>query len=173
MAKTLIDLARVFSLLSLLSFGGGSATIAEMQRQVLLHHWATPRQFLDFYAIARTAPGPGMQLVTLLGWHAAGWLGALVASIAMFLPSSLVVYGVTSVWGRLGESRMKQAIMKGMTPIAVGLTLSTVVTLLRSADHPVIAAATAAVTALVLMATAVNPLLPLGVAGALYLALGG
>src|ERR1700758_4835669 len=129
--KTLIDLARVFSVLSLLSIGGGSSTLAEMQRQVVLNHWATAREFLDFYAIARTAPGPGMQLVTLIGWHAAGWRGAIVASIAMFLPSGLLVYLVTSIWGRLADSRGKQAILRGLAPISIGLTFSAALALLR------------------------------------------
>ena len=172
MPKTLIDLARVFSVLSLLSIGGGSATIAEMQRQVVLNHWATAREFLDFYAISRTAPGPGMQLVTLIGWHAAGWPGAIVASIAMFLPSGLLVYLVTSVWGRLAESRSKQAIVQGLAPISIGLTFSTVFALLRSSDHPVAATLTAAAVTAVLLATKVNPLVPLTAAGALYLVFG-
>jgi chromate transport protein ChrA len=79
-----------------------------------------------------------MQLVTPIGWQAAGWLGA------MFLLSGLVVYLVTSVWGRLAESRMKQAVMQGLAPIAVGLTFSTVLALLHSADHPVPATLAAA-----------------------------
>jgi chromate transporter len=172
MPKTLIDLARVFSVLSLLSIGGGSSTIAEMQRQVVLHHWATAHEFLDFYAIARTAPGPGMQLVTLIGWHAAGWSGAIVASIAMFLPSGLLVYLVTSIWGRLAESQGKQAIMHGLAPISIGLTFSAVLALLRSSEHPVTAALTATAAAAVLLATRVNPLVPLAAAGVLYLVLG-
>src|SRR5438128_14396 len=45
MERPLLDLARVFAVLSLMSIGGGSATIAEMQRQVVAHHWLTPREF--------------------------------------------------------------------------------------------------------------------------------
>ena len=172
MLRNLADLARVFATLSLISIGGGSAVIAEMQRQVIAHNWVTPREFLDFYAIARSAPGPGMQLVTLIGWRVAGWAGALVASVAMFLPSGLLVYLVTTVWGRLPESRWKQAITKGLAPLAVGLTLASVVTLLRSADHPLVAAATSLVCALALMSTKVSPLLLLALIGAAYVVAG-
>jgi chromate transporter len=172
MLRILLDLARVFGMLSLVSIGGGNAVIAEMQRQVMSHHWATPREFLDFYAIARTAPGPGMQVVTLVGWNAAGWMGAIVASVAMFLPSGLLIYLVTTIWGRLPESRWKQAILKGLAPLAVGLTFASVLTLLNSSDHPVRSAATAAACAAILLATRVNPLVPLTAAGALYLVAG-
>ena len=169
MTRTLIALAQVFAVLSLLSVGGGNAVLAEMQRQVVDHGWVTPRQFLDFYAIARAAPGPGMQVVTLIGWHTAGWAGAAVATLAMFLPSGLLVYLLTSAWGRIGQSRWKQAIEAGMAPIAVGLTLASVVTLVRSSDQPLAAAATAIACAALLLWVKVNPLVPLTVAGALYL----
>src|SRR3982750_2972031 len=51
-------------------------------------------------AIYRGGPGPGSTLATLIGWKAAGWRGALVVSLAFFLPSSLLIYGVGRVWNR-------------------------------------------------------------------------
>lgn len=172
MTRTLLDLARVFATLSLISIGGGSAAIAEMQRQVLAHHWLTPREFLDLYAIARSAPGPGMQLVTLIGWRVAGLAGAVVASVAMFLPAGVLVYGAGSIWGRLPDSRWKRALTRGLAPLSVGLTLASAVTLARSADHPAMAAAVAAACAAVLLAVRLNPLVLLALAGAGWLILG-
>jgi chromate transporter len=111
--------------LSLVSFGGGPAALAELQQQaVVIHGWTSHREFADLFALSRAAPGPGALLATLIGWKAAGWLGALVASLAFFLPSSLLIYaavhlsrrGRASPWGRAAEA--------GLAPIGVGLMLA-------------------------------------------------
>lgn len=122
--KTLLTLALVFAPLSLVSIGGGPSAIAEMQHQaVLVHQWMSEREFADLFAIARAAPGPGTLLATLIGFSAAGWLGALVVSLAFFLPSSLLVYATVSIFNRWG-SRWRAAVEAGLAPIAVGLVLA-------------------------------------------------
>jgi chromate transporter len=93
-SKTLAALAVVFAPLSLVSIGGGASVFAEMQHQaVTVHGWVTQREFEALFAISRAAPGPGALLTTLVGWYADGWAGALVVSLAFFLPSSVLVYG--------------------------------------------------------------------------------
>jgi chromate transporter len=120
--KTLATLALVFAPLSLVSIGGGPSVIAEMQHQaVVVHQWMTQREFADLFAITRAAPGPGTLLATLIGFSAAGWLGALVVSVAFFLPSSLLVYGAASVFSRWRGSVWYEAVAAGLAPIAVGL----------------------------------------------------
>jgi chromate transporter len=123
--KTLAALVLVFTPLSLVSIGGGPSVIAEMQHQaVAVHQWMTQREFADLFAISRAAPGPGTLLATLIGFSAAGWLGALVASLAFFLPSSLLVYGAASVWNRWRGSAWHAAVEAGFAPIAAGLVLA-------------------------------------------------
>src|SRR5262245_16271134 len=120
--KTLVALALVFAPLSLVSIGGGPSILAEIQHQaVVVHGWVTQREFADLFAISRAAPGPGALLATLIGWQAAGWLGALVVSLAFFLPSSLLVYAVSHVWNRWRGSRWHAAVEAGVAPITVGL----------------------------------------------------
>ena len=92
---TLIALVLVFVPLSLLSIGGGSAIIAAIQHEaVVVRGWIDSREFINLFAIARAAPGPGTMLGTLIGWKVAGWAGAIVATLALYLPSSLLCYGV-------------------------------------------------------------------------------
>jgi len=123
--KTLATLALVFAPLSLVSIGGGPAVIAEMQHQaVTVHHWTTQREFADLFAIARAAPGPGTLLATLIGFAAAGWLGALVVSLAFFVPSSLLVYATAAIFNRWRGSAWYAAVAAGLAPIAVGLVLA-------------------------------------------------
>jgi chromate transporter len=123
--KTLAALALVFAPLSLVSIGGGPSVIAEMQHQaVVAHQWMTQREFADMFAIARAAPGPGTLLATLIGFSAAGWGGALVVSLAFFLPSSILAYGAATIFNRWRGSAWHGAIEAGLAPIAVGLVLA-------------------------------------------------
>ena len=111
--ETLLALALVFVPLSLLSIGGGASLLADMEYQsVTVQGWTTPREFADLFAISRAAPGPGTMLSALIGWKAAGWAGALTATVALYLPSSLLVYGAGAIVGavaRFGLARRDRA----------------------------------------------------------------
>ena len=84
----LLGLILVFVPLSLLSIGGGPSILAGIENAVGARQWMSERDFLDLFAIARAAPGPGVLLVTLVGWKVAGISGAVVASLALFPPRS-------------------------------------------------------------------------------------
>ena len=129
----------VFVPFSLVSLGGGPSIFAPMQREsVDVWHWITAREFVDLFAIARTAPGPGAMLATLIGWKVAGWSGALVATIALFGPASLLTYGVARFYDRYRGRDWHMALEKGLAPIAVGLILAGAVAILHlSGDRPI------------------------------------
>ena len=130
--KSLLTLALVFAPLSLVSIGGGAAAIAEMQHQaVVVHHWMTQREFADLFAIARAAPGPGTLLATLIGFSVAGWVGALIVSLAFFLPSACLAFAAATVFNRWRGSAWHRAIEAGLAPIAVGLALAGAVAILN------------------------------------------
>src|SRR6201994_4662890 len=99
-ASVLWQLLGVFAPLSLLAFGGGQSVVADIEHQALAHGWMTQAEFVDLFAISRAAPGPGALLTTLIGWKAAGFLGAVIASLALFVPSSVLAYGATLAWTR-------------------------------------------------------------------------
>src|SRR5580698_8770468 len=131
---TLLALFAVFAPLSLLSFGGGNATIADIAHQsVAVHHWTSDREFADLFALSRAAPGPGSMLCALIGWKIAGLAGALVATLAFYLPASLLLFVAAKIWGRWRGSAWHQAVERGMAPIAAGLFLSGGVAVLRVA----------------------------------------
>ena len=74
MIATLITLAVLFTQLSLLAFGGGNTILPEMQREVVeVQHWMTAETFSSLFGLAQAAPGPNLMVVTLVGWHVAGW----------------------------------------------------------------------------------------------------
>jgi chromate transporter len=129
----LVALVFAFAPLSLVSIGGGPAVLAEMQHQaVAAHGWVTQREFGDLFAISRAAPGPGALLSTLIGWRAAGWLGALIVSFAFFLPSSMLVYVAARFWSRSRGLGWHAAVEEGFVPIAGGLVLAGALAILQS-----------------------------------------
>src|SRR5579863_10370809 len=130
----LLALFAVFAPLSLLSFGGGNAVIADIaQQSVTVHQWTSDREFADLFALSRAAPGPGSMLATLIGWKVAGFAGALIATVSFYLPSSLLLFVIAKMWGRWRGSAWHQAVERGMAPIAAGLFLSGGVAVLRVA----------------------------------------
>lgn len=120
-----LEVLALFACLSLLALGGGSAIIPEMHRQAVLQQgWLTDRQFADFYALTQITPGPGMMLVTLVGYQAAGFPGALLAAVGMFGPSSLLVLAARRGWRHLLQSRWRALLERSTRPLAVGTMLA-------------------------------------------------
>jgi chromate transporter len=128
----LLALLAVFVPFSLVSIGGGTSVLAGIQHQAVdVHHWVSKREFIDLFAISRTAPGPGSMLTTLIGWHLWGWSGALVATLALFVPSSLLCYGVALVWRRHRGKRWHTVLEEGLAPIGIGLVMAGALAVLR------------------------------------------
>src|ERR1700688_2469236 len=119
---SLVALAIVFAPLSLLSFGGGNAVLADIaQQSIAVHHWTSEREFADLFALSRAAPGPGSMLAALIGWKGAGVGGARVATIAFYLPGVLLVYGVARLWRSWRGAAWHAALERGLAPVAAGL----------------------------------------------------
>jgi chromate transporter len=160
MPAILISIVIVFLPLSLATIGGGQSIIAELHRQVVdVHHWMTPAQFVDAFAISRMAPGPGALLVTLIGWHVAGIWGAVLATIAIFGPTTILIYGVANLWSRHERTRWQKAVEDGLRPVATGMILAAVYILFQALEGGWLARAIAVASAGTLLTTRVNPLL--------------
>jgi chromate transporter len=133
------QLALVFTPLSLISFGGGQAIIADIDKQVVVvHGWLSQADFVDLFAISRAAPGPGSLLSTLIGWRIGGTPGAIVASLAFFVPSSLIAFFSARVWNRYRDTRWRGILQRALAPIATGLILSGAFAVLRSSSDAVL-----------------------------------
>ncbi|ABI61629.1 Chromate transport protein [Granulibacter bethesdensis CGDNIH1] len=136
MSPRLLDIIMLFGGASLLSFGGGNAIVPHLQMQTVeVYHWLTAEQFADAYAMAQVAPGPSTLLVTILGYDAAGIPGAVLATIAMLIPSSLLVFGAALLWKSMGEGRFRRIFERAMAPLAVGLVLASGIIITKSNDH--------------------------------------
>jgi chromate transporter len=128
----LATLVAVLAPLSVAAIGGASSIYAPLQHQTVdVLGWLTPQEFVELFAIARVTPGPGSMLATLIGFKVAGLAGAAVATLALFLPSSLICFAVARVWNRYRGRPWHQAFEEGLAPIGAGLLFAGVVAVLR------------------------------------------
>ncbi|QCI68085.1 chromate transporter [Phreatobacter stygius] len=167
MTSVLLALAVIFTQLSLLAFGGGNTVLPEMQRQVVdIHHWMSAREFSAMFAVAQAAPGPNMMIVTLVGWHVAGWQGVLVTSLAKFGPSSIVTGIALGLWQRFKGNPWRATVQAGLVPMTAGLVSASAALITQASDHEWVLAAITAAVAFVTFKTRIHPLWALA-AGAL------
>ena len=156
---TLATLAGHFALMSLFAMGGANSAVPEMHRlAVEVEHWMSDRQFTDIFAIAQVTPGPNVIVVTLIGYHVAGLLGALVTTLAMCGPTCVVAFYVGQIWERFKEAPWRAAIQAGLLPISIGLIAASAFVVASVGAHNFAAVAVIAVTAVVSYTTRLNPL---------------
>jgi chromate transporter len=168
----LLALVLVFAPLSLLAIGGGGSLLGDIQQQVVVHHgWMSAREFQEAFATSRVAPGPGILIVTLIGWHVAGALGAILATAAIVLPSSLVLYALAHVWHSGRPAKWQKALSRGLAPIAAGLILASAFRLLSQSDGQIVAWVVAAGVAAVGLSSRVNQIVLLGLGATCFVGL--
>lgn len=136
---------------ALFVFGSGLAVVPFLYGGVVRdYHWLTERQFLDAVAVSMITPGPVVITVAFIGYLVAGPLGAITASVGIFLPVYVVVLTAAPVLRRVGGNPRVRAFVEGVTAAATGAIGGAVVVLGRRAivDVPT---ATIAVVALALL----------------------
>ena len=159
MSETLIALGLIFSELSVLAFGGGNTILPEMQRQVVeVHHWMTAEDFSALFALGQAAPGPNLMIVTLVGWHVAGFYGMLVTAIAKFGPSSLVTILMLHVWERFKDRPWRRHVQSGLLPVTAGLVAASAALIAHASISNGILAAITAATVIIALKTKLHPL---------------
>jgi len=115
-------------------FGGGMTMIPMMEQDVVFrYHWLTEREFVDAIALGQMTPGPLLVSATFVGYKVYGVLGAVVATVCIFLPSFLMTIFVASVLLRVRERDWVKSVLAGVNAGVVGLLAAAVVSIGRSA----------------------------------------
>ena len=161
----------VFAPFSLMAIGGAPSIFAPLQKETVdTLHWLTGREFVEMFAVAKFAPGPGAMISTLIGYKVAGWTGAAVSTLALFVPSSILCMGVATVWNQHRGKPWHKAIEEGLAPIAAGLMFAVVLAIFRLAHAGPLSWAVAAVVAAILSFRArAHPFALLGLGAAVFL----
>lgn len=153
--------------LSLISIGGGASILAGIEEGVVFQYgWFDQSEFLDLFAISRASPGPGSMLITLIGWRLAGWIGALVATFAIFLPSSILCYLVYRTTNLSRGRRWFRILRTGLAPIGTGLVIAGVISIMRVSGAGILGLAMAFCTFALLLLWSKLPVPVLLLAGA-------
>ena len=111
-----------------LVFGGGHVVLPLLQAEVVPSHWVGNNVFLAGYGATQAVPGPLFTFAAFLGasmTHApSGWLGGVIAQLAIFAPSFLLIFGALPFWANLRSSPRTQAALAGVNTAVVGLLLA-------------------------------------------------
>lgn len=168
LGDTLLLMLGQFALMSLFAIGGANTVLPEMHRFVVEQQgWITHQKFAELFGLAQGVPGPNMLVVALIGYHVAGLPGALVCTIGLIGPSSLLTFLVYRVWDRFRGSAWQALIQAAAAPVTVGLVLATGYIVTMAADESWQAFAVTAAVAMLTVATRAHPLIWLAIAAAL------
>jgi chromate transporter len=147
-----------FLMLSFLAIGGNASVLPEMHRYVVdVHRYMTSAQFAEMYTLAQVAPGPNIMYIPLVGWHIAGWPGAIATLAATLLPSATLTLGVAYLYSRHPKAAFGLAIRKGLTPITIGLVFASGWILLPAVSRDWRSYVLTAVTVGLVLKTSINP----------------
>ncbi len=124
----------VFFKVGALLFGSGYVLLAFLRNDLVVNlGWLTDQQLLDAVAIGQFTPGPVFTTATFIGYVLAGFPGAIVATVAIFLPSFLFVAFLTRIMPLLRTSRWSAAFLDGVNAMSIALMAGVTLQLGRAA----------------------------------------
>lgn len=122
----LLDLFLGFLKVGCFAFGGAYGAIPLIRDVVTSYGWIGDDMLTSMIAVSESTPGPIMvNLATYVGSHQAGFIGAVIATLAVVLPSFLVILLVTALLKTALKNRYVQAVLRGLKPCVIGIVLAT------------------------------------------------
>lgn len=108
------------------TFGGAYGAIPLIRDVVLSYGWLTDEQVTYMVAVSESTPGPIMvNMATYVGSSQAGLLGSALATLAVVLPSFVIILLITALLKNAVKNPCIQAALRGLTPCVIGIVLST------------------------------------------------
>jgi chromate transporter len=156
-----------FAKVGLFTFGGGLVLLAFLQDQVVQQlQWLTPQAFLDGLALGRLTPGPIPMLAAFIGYHVAGLRGAVVAGVAIFVPSFVLMLSLLPMLEHLERVAWLTAARQGISPAIIGMITVALLKVLPTAVAGLVPGvlALATVGAMVIWRVGPVPLMAVGAA---------
>jgi len=95
-----------------------------LEKEVVPPGWISEANFLAGYGLAQAVPGPLFTFASYLGTSIAGWSGTIVATVAIFLPSFLLVIGALPFWEMIRRKPKFQTALMGIHAAVVGILLA-------------------------------------------------
>lgn len=152
-AKSLGMLFFTFFKIGLFTFGGGYAMIALLEEEFIQRRkWLDKDEFLDMTAIAESTPGPvAINSATYLGYKLAKVPGAATATVAVCLPSFLIIYAISLFFEQFTQLTVIASAFKGIQVCVIYLIFSAGVQMLKALDKSPFATGVLAAVMLVMV----------------------
>ena len=152
-AKSLRTLFFTFFKIGLFTFGGGYAMIALLEEEFIQRRrWLDKDEFLDMAAIAESTPGPvAINSATYLGYKLAKVPGAATATVAVCLPSFLIIYAISLFFEQFTQLTVIANAFKGIQVCVIYLIFSAGVRMLKALDKSPFATGVLAAVMLVIV----------------------
>lgn len=123
--KGIILLAYYFFSTGLFAVGGGLATLPFLYDIGRKTGYFDAGDVANMVGIAQSTPGPtGINMATYVGFTQFGFLGAVVCSLSIVLPSIIIIILISKVLDRFKESQLVQDVFYGLRPASTGLILA-------------------------------------------------
>ena len=169
---TLWQLARVFLTAGAITFGGGFVMIPLLEHEVVDQAgWLSSQEFADGMALGQVTPGPVVITATFIGFSAAGLAGAVLATVAIFLPSFLIASSAARYLEQFRTNRQVNAFLKGLAPAVLGMLLAAAISLGRAGIVSPVGMVIAGLSCAAILWLRPNPAWVVFVAGAARLSL--
>jgi chromate transporter len=166
-SASLVHLWFTFFTIGLVFFGGGFVLVPVLHQTLVVKlGWLSSQEFIDGVAISNLTPGPISVLATFAGYRLMGVEGALVATVALYLPAVILMLVLCHEYERLKDRKEMQAFLAGVIPAVIGLVLSTAMLLASETLHSWRAFVFAGLALLVLIRWKVHPAIVLAVGAA-------
>jgi len=124
-----LELFLVFFEIGLFTFGGGYALVSFMREKALSLGWLTEEELLNMVAVSESTPGPiAVNMATFVGSSQGGFLGSLVATVAVVLPAFIITILIVAVLRNFLKYKGVSAFLAGVRPAVVGLIIATALT---------------------------------------------
>ena len=128
--RRFFDLAFLMTKVDLFAFGGGFSSVPLMFNEVVhVRAWMDSLTFLDGIALGQVTPGPIVITATFIGYMQYGLVGGVIATVAIFLPSFLIIAGMVPYYDRVRSSPWLNRALRGILFSFVGLLLSVTIRL--------------------------------------------
>jgi len=121
-----LDLFLGFLKVGCFAFGGAYGAIPLIRDVVLSYGWLSDEMLTYMIAVSESTPGPIMvNMATYIGSSQAGFMGAVLATLAVVSPSFLIILLITALLKNAVKNKYVQAILRGMKPCVAGIILAT------------------------------------------------
>jgi len=148
-----LDLFLGFLKVGCFAFGGAYGAIPLIRDVVMSYGWLNDEMLTYMIAVSESTPGPIMvNLATYIGSSQAGFFGAVIATLAVVLPSFLIILLVTALLKTALKNNYVQAVLRGLKPCVIGIVLATGVYMVLSNCFGAISALKVNVQAIILTA---------------------